>query len=510
MQPLTGKRRLWVIISTLLALFLGALDTLVMSAAMPTIVSELGGLHLYSWVFSAYLLSRAVSLPVFGKLADLFTNKRLYAVSILVFMAGSIWAALAESMAVLTAARVVQGIGAGGNFALVYIVLSDISEPGQRGKMMSLASFVWGLASVLGPTMGGFIVTYASWRWIFWINIPLGVLSLAGILKYLAETREKHAEVVIDYAGIALMTTSVLALLLAFMLGGREYAWMSPPVAGLLLLSLGAGIGFYHTEKKTPEPLLSMDFFKVHGFRAGNAAVFCSSFSIFALSAFSPLYIQGALGMTPAQLGVAMVFLSFGWSAGALYCGRKVRQGRERPYALVGGLFLIVGSAMTVRFTPATGLLFCSTAVGLAGIGMGLVSISTLLIVQNSISSANLGVTTSSHQFSRTLGGTIGIGFCGSIVTSRFSRVMDLLPASANGDVIPESVADMIRRNFENLFRPEVQAALSPDLRETLQTAMGRSVIDVFRVSLAVAGLCFLLCAVLPENRSEGAGHRGS
>ena len=499
LQPLTGKRRRWVILSTLLALFLGALDTLVMSAAMPTIVSELGALHLYSWVFSAYLLSRAVALPVFGKLSDLFTNKRLYAVSILIFMAGSVWAALADSMVQLTAARVIQGIGAGGNFALVYIVLSDISEPEHRGKMMAMASFVWGLASVFGPTFGGFIVTYASWRWIFWINLPLGVFSLVGILRFLEETRDKRAEIVIDYAGIALMTTSVLALLLAFMLGGRDYAWTSPRVAGLLLIAAATGVGFYHAEKKAREPILSMDFFKVRGFSIGNAAVFCSSFSIFALAAYSPLYIQGALGMTPGQLGVAMVFLSLGWSVGALYCGRKVRQGRERPYALAGGLFLIVGAGMTVRFTPATGLFFCSLAVGLAGIGMGLVSIATLLIVQNSISSANLGVTTSSHQFTRTLGGTIGIGICGGIVTNRFGRVMDILPESVNGEAIPESVAVMIRQNFENLFRPEIQAALSPELRKALHAAMGQAVIQVFWVALAVAVICFLLSVMLPE-----------
>ena len=157
-----------MIVAALLTLFLGALDALVMSAAMPTIVTDLGGLHLYSWVYSAYLLARAVSLPIFGKLADIFRSRRLYVISILIFLLGSIWAGLSQSMTQLILSRVLQGIGAGGNFALVYIVLTDVSAPEKRAKTLSLASFIWGLASVLGPTFGGFVVTYFSWRWIFY------------------------------------------------------------------------------------------------------------------------------------------------------------------------------------------------------------------------------------------------------------------------------------------------------------------------------------------------------
>ena len=170
-----------MIAAALLTLFLGALDALVMSAAMPTIVTDLGGLHLYSWVYSAYLLARAVSLPIFGKLADIFRSRRLYVISILIFLLGSIWAGLSQSMTQLILSRAVQGIGAGGNFALVYIVLTDISAPEKRAKTLSLASFIWGLASVLGPTFGGFVVTYFSWRWIFFANIPLGLFSLLGL-----------------------------------------------------------------------------------------------------------------------------------------------------------------------------------------------------------------------------------------------------------------------------------------------------------------------------------------
>ena len=190
--PITPRRRAYIIAASLLALFLGALDALVMAAAMPTVVAELGGLHLYSWVYSIYLLSRAVSLPLFGKSADIFSTKTLYLIAIALFVAGSLAAGFTESMEFLIACRAIQGIGAGGSFALVYVVLTDISSPESRAKTLSLGSFIWGLASVLGPSLGAFIVAHFSWRWIFLINVPLGVLSMAGV-AFCLSTPEKRS-----------------------------------------------------------------------------------------------------------------------------------------------------------------------------------------------------------------------------------------------------------------------------------------------------------------------------
>ncbi len=464
LQPLTSGRRLTLILATLLALFLAALDTLIMSAVMPTIVGDLGGLHLYSWVFSAYLLSRAVALPVFGKLADLFPNRTLYLVSILIFLVGSVLAGMAHSMLALTVFRAMQGIGAGGNFALVYIVLSDISEPENRGRMMSYASFVWGLASVLGPSLGGFMVSWVSWRWIFFINVPIGLLSLAGIWFFLSETREKRDVIDIDYAGILTLVTAILSFLTAFLLGGRDYGWTSLPILGLFGLFALSSAGFYLAEKRSHEPILCFDFFRLRGFSTGNGLVFFSSVAIFSLSAFSPLFIQGALGRPPFELGIVMMFLSFGWSAGALYCGRRSGRTGEKRFALAGSVVLIVGCAMSVRFTAATSLWTCAAALGLAGVGMGFTSIATLLVVQNSVEKRDLGVATSSHQFSRTLGGTVGIGICGSLVTARFARVADHLNAADLSGGIPPAIMDQIRRTSRtSSARTSAQLAASPN-----------------------------------------------
>jgi EmrB/QacA subfamily drug resistance transporter len=502
-DSLSRQRRLLLILATLLALFLAALDTLIMSAVMPTIVADLGGLHLYSWVFSTYLLSRAVALPVFGKLADLFANRTLYLVSILIFVIGSILAGMAQSMVALTVFRAVQGIGAGGNFALVYIVLSDISEPEQRGRMMSYASFVWGLASVLGPSIGGFIVSWVSWRWIFYINVPIGLLSLIGIWFFLTETREKHQVVEIDYLGIVTLVVAILSFLTVFLLGGRDYAWTSLPILGLVALFFLSAGGFYLAEKRSNEPILCFNLFGRRGFSSGNGLVFFSSVAIFSLSAFSPLFIQGALGQTPAQLGIVMMFLSFGWSAGALYCGRKSNRWGEKRFALAGGIILVAGCVMAVRFSAATSLWTCAAAMGLAGVGMGFTSISTLLIVQNSVDKKDLGVATSSHQFTRTLGGTVGIGICGSLVTARFAQVADTLNNSALVGRIPAATLSQIRRNFENFFRPDVQQQLLPDVKSVLHDAIGNSVIDVFWLALIAAFICLLLGLFLPPHGAD-------
>ena len=323
---ISRKSRFYIISAALLALFLGALDALVMSAAIPTIVANLGGLHLYSWVYSAYLLARAVSLPIFGKLADIYKSKTLFIISISIFLLGSIFAGLAQSMTQLILWRVFQGIGAGGNFALVYIVLADISDPQSRGKTLSLGSFIWGLASVLGPTFGGFVVTFFSWRWIFFVNVPLGLFSLLGIAFYLIEVREKKKGASIDYLGVLSLSMTILGLLTVFLLAGRTYAWISPQIILLLIVTVGSSLAFYYAEKQAREPILSLDFFGIKGFSVGNGASFLASFTIFALFAYSPLFIQGALGKTPLQMAIAVLSLSLGWSVGALSCGQIVNR----------------------------------------------------------------------------------------------------------------------------------------------------------------------------------------
>ena len=404
-ERLTHRRRVLIIVAALLALFLGALDALVMSAAMPTVVSELGGLSLFSWVYSSYLLARAVSLPIFGKLADILPTRALYQAAIGLFVAGSLAAGFAESMEVLIACRAVQGVGAGGSFALVYVVLTDISSPETRAKALSLGSVIWGLASVLGPSLGAFIVSEFSWRWIFFINVPLGLLSMAGVAAFLVETRAKKPRAQVDYAGAASLSICVVSVLLLFLVSGEVHDWSSTHIAALALISLISGYCFCRIEDRAADPILPLPFFTVRGFSTGNAAVFLSSLAMFALFAYAPLFVQAALGQSPMQVGTTVLALSLGWSIGSLVLGQIVDRIGTRAASIFGRGVSRGRLRDDPAFSTATSVGACVAVFLLIGTGMGFVALGTILVVQNSLSDIDLGVATASNQFARTLGG---------------------------------------------------------------------------------------------------------
>jgi EmrB/QacA subfamily drug resistance transporter len=499
---ISPSQRRTIIAAALLALFLGAMDALVMSAAMPTIVAELGGLHLYSWVYSSYFLSRAVSLPIFGKLADLYKIRTLLLAAIGLFSMSSVMAGCAFNMIALIVARVFQGIGAGGIFALVYVVLVDVSPPQSRGRTLSLASSVWGVASVLGPTLGGFIVTYFSWRWIFFINIPLGLVSFYGIGAHLVELRAKKEHVSMDIAGVASLSFAILAFLFAFLLGGRDFAWFSAPIAGLLGFSAASLIAFIVIEKRAQDPILSIAFFSIRGFSTGNAAVFLSSFAIFSMFAYAPLFIQGAQGRSPMEVGVAMLSLSLGWSLGSIALGQFIDRIGRKGTAVAGAAFLMAGCAATLTFTPSTTTAYLFNVFFVIGIGMGWVALSTLLVVQSCVNPEDLGVATSSNQFARTLGGAVGVGICGSFITSRFAHLFDRLRASDAMQNLPPRLTESGFGQIESMLHPEVQAAMPEALRSMVQRAVVEGVTGIFWTVIVAAGLCLLVCLRLPgENK---------
>jgi len=501
---ITRAQQMTIMGAALLALFLGALDALVMSAAMPTIIADLGGLQLYSWVYSAYFLARAVSLPIFGKLADLYPNRRLFMGTIVLFSLSSAAAGCAVNMISLIAARVVQGVGAGGIFALVYIVLADVAPPQKRGRTLSLASAIWGIASVLGPSLGGFVVTYFSWRWIFFINIPLGAISLWGIGTYLVELRARKKDVSLDFLGVATLSTAILAFLFAFLLGGRTYAWASPAIIGLLALFVIGTLTFIMVEKRARDPILPMGLFRDRGFSAGNAAVFLSSFAIFSMFAYAPLFIQGVQGKSPMEVGVAMLSLSLGWSIGSIALGQFIDRMGRRSAAVVGAVCLVGGSAMTLGFSPDTTTSYSFASFFVIGVGMGFVALATLLAVQAAVPVKDLGVATASNQFARTLGGTVGVGIGGSFIVTRFSELAGAIEARGVWEQLPPGLAGDGFRQIEDLLRPEILLALPDDLRGWIQASVAAGVIAVFWTVLAAALLCLLLCWLLPPNVYPG------
>ncbi len=487
-----SARRNWIIWAALLALFLGALDALVMTAAMPTIIAELGGLHLYAWTYTSYFLARAVALPIFGKLSDMYSTRLLFLFAIGLFLAASIAAGCSPSMEFLVVARVFQGIGGGGIFALVYVVLSDVSPPEQRAKTISFASAVWGVSSLVGPTLGGFIVTWFSWRWIFFINIPLGLFSFYGIASYFQEFRQKTTGKTLDLLGALLLSGFILGLLTLIMTGGRELPVSSLPYILIGIATIVSGICFYLVEGRAENPMLDFSFFKNPSYALGNVLVFFASFAIFSLFAYAPILLQGALSQTPLQVGYAMLSLSLGWSIGSLAVGRNMHWIGAKKATLIGTVLVVIGTGLTLLFSRTTTIGECFIAFLIVGLGMGFVSLTTLLVVQDSVEPADLGVATSFHQFSRTMGGTIGVGLCGGIVTDRLISELTTV-----GQRLPENLIGMLKESMANLFQKEFQVMVPDVMQALLQDAVLKGVylalVIVFVVSLFNLGLSLLL-----------------
>jgi EmrB/QacA subfamily drug resistance transporter len=495
------RTRVLVLIAASLAVFLGALDALIVGAAMPTIVADLGGLELYSWVFSAYMLTRTISLPLFGKLADLYSSKKLFVLAVGAFLLGSALAGMVDSMLQLILLRALQGIGAGGNFALAYIVVSEVSAPEERGKMMGLISFVWGVSSVLGPILGGFIVTYLNWPWVFYINVPIAGLAVFFILRFFQESRQKK-DAVIDYLGAISLSICVLALLFAFLLLGKGHAWHSSELIGLFVVALLCGALFWHAEGRAVEPILPLHYFRLAGFTLANGAAFFSSFAVFSLLAFLPLFIQGTLGRTAAELGLVMVPLSLGWSAGALVCGQVVNQLGEKVASVAGALLMCFSIALTLTFNPSTGLIYFGAVTCPIGIGMGFVSVATLLKVQNSLRESDLGIATSSQQFARTLGGTVGIGISGGMASHYIDQAIDSFVGSPLGSELPAELAAQLSQNLQEFLRPETLASLSSTAIDAIRESIGRGVEAVFWTALVVSFIGMVMCKMLPERKA--------
>jgi len=500
---LSAKQRRTITGAALLTLFVSAMDALIVSAAMPTVVADLGGLHLFSWVYTVFFLARTISLPIIGKLADLYSRRTLLLSSVAVFTLASLGAGCAWNMPTLIAARVLQGISSGGVMALVYIVLADVTEPAGRGRALSLASSVWGIASVLGPTLGGVLVTYLSWRWIFWVNIPLGLLSLWGIGAYFIDTRPKVERVALDGWGAVSLTVAILAFLIAFLLGGRRYAWFSPQIIGLLALFLVSAVVFFRIEKSAAAPILSTAFFPVRGFAAGNGAVFFSSFAIFALFAYAPLYIQTVQSRSPMQVGLAMLSLSLAWSIGSIALGMFIHRLNQRPAGVVGAAILLAGCAMTLTFTAQSSFFYGFSCFFIVGLGMGFVALSTMLVVQSSLPPADLGVATSSNQFARTLGGTVGVGVCGGFFASRLAGLTETIRASGVIDRLPANLAESGLGDIESLLHPDVLAEMPPELTALLVQGVAQGTDRVFWGVTLSAAACLVLCWLVPGRKSE-------
>jgi EmrB/QacA subfamily drug resistance transporter len=415
-----GKRRTFVVFfGLMLGMLLAALDQTIVSTALPQIVEDLGGFDHYSWVFSAYMLGATVTVPLYGKLSDIYGRRPLFLFAITLFSAGSIISGVATSMEMLIAGRAIQGLGAGGLIPLAVAAIGDIIPPRRRGKWQGFLGAVFAFSSVLGPATGGWLTDNASWRWCFFVNLPLAVLALSVVWFGFARSprREDHS---IDYVGAVLLTSGAAAGLLAAVWGGSEYPWASPVITGLFLAAVVLLTCFVFQERRASEPILPLDLFHVRTFSAASVAAFALGAAMFSTIIYVPLFVQRVLGDSAAGSGAVLTPLMLGIITTSVAAGQIVsRTGRYRPVLLAGPPVLATGFFLLTGIGVHSSQLDVTRDVVIVGMGVGLMMQTLIVAVQNSVPRRTLGIATASTQFFRTVGATAGVTVMGAIVTSR-------------------------------------------------------------------------------------------
>jgi EmrB/QacA subfamily drug resistance transporter len=416
-------RRRAITAGLLLGMSLGALEATVVGTAMPTVIATLGGLAHYSWVFSAYLLTSTASVPIWGRLSDLYGRRRMYLLGVVIFLAGSTISGASTTMAQLIGARALQGLGGGAIIPLSMTIVGELYSLTERAKTQALFSGVWGVASIAGPLVGGYITDALSWRWVFYINLPFGLLAFA-VIAIAYPARLTTTTVRVDWAGAALMFSGVTALLVA--LGGNTGAAATWLVAALVLL-----VAFAWVERRAQDPILPIDLFRMPLIACTNLVAFLVGASMFGAIAFIPLFVQGVLGGSATQAGQVLTPLFLGWVTSSVIAARlTVRLGYRR--VAVGGSILLMAGCLGLALLSADSsrthlLLACFTM----GFGMGFSMISMLLAVQHGVERSHLGMATSLNQFSRSIGASAGVAAMGALMSRALTGVQ--LPGGATG-----------------------------------------------------------------------------
>jgi EmrB/QacA subfamily drug resistance transporter len=495
---MSARRRWAVTAGVLTGMFLAALEATVVGTAMPTVIAALGGLNHYSWVFSAYLITSTVTVPVWGKLSDLYGRRLFYQIGIAIFLVGSALSGMSGSMTQLIVFRAIQGLGAGALVPLGMTIIGDIFTVTERARMQAYFSGVWGFSSVIGPVLGGFITDQWSWRWVFYINLPVGLMAalITGLALREPARQERPS---IDYAGAALLTAAITLLMLALVEGGASLSTLLS--ARNLELAGGAAILFalfVWVERRAVDPLIPFKLFRNRVVTVSVVAGFLAGVGMFGAISFVPLFAQGALGATATEAGSLLTPLLLSWVGMSIIGGRLLLRVGFRPTCIVGFALMTLGFVLLSTYQIETARRWLYVDLILIGAGLGLTMLTLLIAVQQSVARTQLGIATSLNQFSRSIGGAVGVAVMGAVLTAGLAARLDEVAQSGQGVLTTERAAELAA-NPNALIDPQARAALPPGALDALRRAMAGAIHNVFWVGTVLAALALLVCLYLPR-----------
>ncbi|TBL77335.1 MDR family MFS transporter [Paenibacillus thalictri] len=471
-----------VVAGLLLGLLMAAMDNTIVSASMPTIVGDLGGLDQFIWVTSAYLVATMASMPIFGKLSDMFGRKRFYLLGLAVFLIGSALCGTSQSMVQLIVYRAIQGIGGGSLMPIAFTIIYDIYPPEKRGKMVGLFGAVFGLSSVMGPLLGAFITDQINWRWVFYINLPFGVVSLFFIAQFYRENLQLK-KLKIDWFGALTLVGSVVSLMLTLELGGRQYAWTSAPITALFFIFAVMFVLFIWIERKVQEPIISFSLFRRQLFAATQGVAFFYNGAFIIITVLIPLFVQAVYGGTATNAGVILIPLMVGSAVGAQVAGQIVKKFSYRGIMLVSVVIFFSGMLLLGTIDVHTARSVLTVYMVIAGLGMGCSFSMTSLATQHNLEPQQRGIATSTNTFFRTLGTTLGVTVLGTIQNHIYNSLLA-------GHVDSRAI-----------LSAEAREKLSPEMVHQMTDAMSISISAAFYWALLPIGLGFICIVFMGKAR---------
>ena len=493
---MTSRRRWAITAGVMTGMFLAALEATIIGTAMPTVVAALGGLAHFSWVFSAYLLTSTVSVPLWGKLSDLYGRRLFYQLAIAIFLVGSVLSGMSQSMPQLIAARALQGLGAGGLVPLGMTIIGDIFSLEERARMQGFFSGVWGLSSVIGPLIGGFITDQFSWRWVFYINVPFGIAAALIIGSTLVDP-PRNARPKIDYLGAVVLTVAVTLLMLALVEGGSVATLFSGQNLAIFAAVTVMIVWFIRIERRAAEPIIPLEMFRNRVVMIAMIRGFLAGVAMFGAISFVPLFAQGARGATATAAGSTLTPLMLAWVSASIVGGRLLIRVGTRPIVIGGHIALIIGFAGLTLANRNTPLALLLAELAVIGIGLGLTMLTLLIAVQHAVPKQQLGIATSLNQFFRSIGGAMGVALLGAVLTSGLAANLNRA-ANARGAPITRQQAEDLAENPSALVSPEAQAAIPPQSLTLLQDSLARAMRSVFAASGIMCVISLIFAFMLP------------